>query len=124
MNVYLWIVIVSVFWVTLLAANISRLRMKEQVGLGDGGKLSIKKAIRAHVNALEHVVPFCMITYVLEVSNVSNMVLVVLAVVFFVSRLMHVYSLAYSVGSLRRSSASLTYLCLLVAVVLAVVKLV
>jgi len=34
MEVYSWAVTILVLWVTLLAANISRIRFKEKVGLG------------------------------------------------------------------------------------------
>jgi uncharacterized membrane protein YecN with MAPEG domain len=58
MEVFSWVVIIAVSWVTLLAANISRIRVKEIVGTGDGGKLPLKKAIRAHINVLEYSIPF------------------------------------------------------------------
>jgi len=97
--------------------NISRLRMRERVGLGDGGKLALKKAIRPHANALEHVLPFSFMVFVAASLEVNERFLLILIVVFFVSRLVHAASYLYSSDIARQLSASVTYLCELAALV-------
>ena len=123
MATFYWVCIVSVLWVTLLALNVSRIRIKEKVGIGDGGRLAIKKATRAHINALEHTIPFCVLAYPLT-AIVSENVLLGLSVVFFASRLLHAYSFYASSDPLRQISAGITYLALLGGTVIGIVALV
>lgn len=49
--------------VTLLAMNVSMLRMRHKVSLGDGGNKALTRAIRAHANALEHSLPFIFLLF-------------------------------------------------------------
>jgi uncharacterized membrane protein YecN with MAPEG domain len=123
MEVYSWGVTILVLWVTLLAANISRIRFKEKVGLGDGGKLSLKKASRAHVNALEHTIPFCFIAYVMSSNGVSSITLISVFSVFLFSRFMHAFSYYISSDITRQIGAGVTYLCIFTGVCLSFMKL-
>jgi len=124
MEVYSWGVTLLVLWITLLAANISRVRIKEKVGLGDGGKLSLKKATRAHINAIEHTIPFSLITYVLSVNDTSSVMLISIFAVFLFSRFLHAYSYYISSDVMRQVSAGITYLCIFTAICLSFTKLV
>jgi len=117
MTLFYWHIVLNLGLVTLLAMNISRLRMRERVGLGDGGKLALKKAIRPHANALEHVLPFSFMVFVAASLEVNERFLLILIVVFFVSRLVHAASYLYSSDIARQLSASVTYLCELAALV-------
>jgi len=54
--------------VTLLAANVSVMRMRLKIPRGDGGDERMTRAIRAHGNALEHVLPFVLLLYFYEQS--------------------------------------------------------
>lgn len=123
MEVYLWGVTILILWVTLLAANISRIRFKERVGLGDGGKLSLKKASRAHINAVEHTIPFCLITYVLSSNDTSSITLISIFTVFLLSRFLHAYSYYISNDIIRQASAGVTYLCIFAGVCLSFIQL-
>lgn len=124
MEVYSWGVTILVFWITLLATNVSRIRFKERVGLGDGGKLSLKKATRAHINAIEHTIPFCLITYVLSSNEASSIILTSIFVVFLLSRFLHAYSYYISNDITRQVSAGATYLCIFTALFLSLIKLI
>jgi uncharacterized membrane protein YecN with MAPEG domain len=123
MEVYSWGVTILVLFITLLATNISRIRFKEKVGLGDGGKLSLKKATRAHINTLEHTIPFCLIAYVLSSNDTSSIILTAIFAVFLFSRFLHAYSYYISSDITRQLSAGLTYLCIFTAVCLSLIKL-
>jgi len=96
MTLFYWHIVLNLSLVTLLAMNISRLRIRERVGLGDGGKLALKKAIRPHANALEHVLPFSFMVFVAASLGVGDNYLLILIATFFVSRLVHAASYLYS----------------------------
>jgi len=125
MTLFYWHIVLNLGLVTLLAINISRLRIRERVGLGDGGKLALKKAIRPHANALEHVLPFSFMVFVAASLGVGDNYLFILVVTFFVSRLVHAASYLYSSDIARQLSASVSYLCevgALVSIVAALVN--
>jgi uncharacterized membrane protein YecN with MAPEG domain len=124
MTIFYWHIVLNLGLVTLLAMNISRLRLRERVGLGDGGKLALKKAIRPHVNALEHVLPFSFMVFVAASLEVNETYLLVLVVVFFVSRLGHALSYLYSSDIARQLSAMVSYICEVSALIRIVVALV
>ena len=125
MNVFMWTVLLSLGWTTLLAMNISRLRFKERVGLGDGNKLSLKKAIRAHINSLEHSLPFCFIVYVLTLQDgITPFVLLSLTIPFGISRIIHSASYYFSNDIMRQSAAGITYTCELAALFIGMFELI
>jgi uncharacterized membrane protein YecN with MAPEG domain len=124
MTLFYWHIVLNLGLVTLLAMNISRLRIRERVGLGDGGKLALKKAIRPHANALEHVLPFSFMVFVAASLGVDDNYLLILVATFFVSRLVHAASYLYSSDIARQLSASVSYLCEVAALVSIVVALV
>ena len=117
MTLFYWHIVLNLSLVTLLAMNISRLRIRERVGLGDGGKLALKKAIRPHANALEHVLPFSFMVFVAASLEVGETYLLILVASFFVSRLVHAASYLYGSDIARQLSASVSYLCELAALV-------
>lgn len=124
MTLFYWHIVLNLGLITLLAMNISRLRIRERVGLGDGGKLVLKKAIRPHANALEHVLPFSFMVFVAASLDVSQNYLLILIATFFVARLVHAASYLYSSDIARQLSASVSYLCEITALVSIVAALV
>ena len=110
-------VVLNVLLVTLLALNISRLRVKEKVANGDGGKLVMKKAIRAHGNAVEHVVVFALIILALELSPVGTGMLAILVIGFTVARVLHAAGMLGAAFNARRIAAGVTYLLELTGIV-------
>ena len=115
---FYWYVGLGVLLLTLLGMNISRLRISNKVANGDGGNLEIKKAIQAHGNAIEHVLPYGMAVLVLTHMRYESTVLGILVFGFLSLRLLHAYSMVTSAFNLRRVSASTTYLFELAACVL------
>ena len=100
----------SLLLVVLLAMNISRLRMMHGVANGNGGNKALTKAIRAHMNSLEHILPFTLILFVLQNQSISEWLFAVLAFGFLGLRLIHSYSMLRSIFSLRRITAASTYI--------------
>src|SRR5690606_32705613 len=103
-------VAVGILLVTLLAMNVSRLRMKLKIGNGDGGNVEMKKAIRAHMNQLEHVLPFGLVVLALAQMQAAEALLAVLVVGFLGGRLLHAYSMLAAQFRFRQLSAGVTYL--------------
>jgi len=102
--------------VTLLALNISRLRMREKVSNGDGDKLVLKKAIRAHGNGVEHVTIFGLCVLALEAGAASAPLLGTLVLGFTLSRVAHAAGMLVGHFNIRRVAAGVTYLFEIVAV--------
>ena len=105
MDWFKFYVFANVLIITLLALNISRLRMTERVANGDGGRVSLKKAIRAHANGVEHVLPYGLIIFALQDASL----LMVLVLGFTVARVLHSVSMLGAFFNLRRLAALLTY---------------
>lgn len=99
----------SVLLVVMLAMNISRLRIKHKVANGDGNNKVVVKAIRAHMNSLEHILPFTLLLYVLQSQPISEVLFSILAFGFLGIRLLHSYSMLGSKFKLRQITAASTY---------------
>ncbi|TQV81535.1 MAPEG family protein [Aliikangiella coralliicola] len=123
MNYFYLYVSLSVLLVSLLAFNVSRIRIKERIAHGDGDSLALKKAIRAHMNTFEHATPFALVVFVLSQMGLQSVYLATLAIGFVVLRVLHSYSMLASKFMIRRISAALTYLfeivgCLMILIIL------
>lgn len=112
---FYWYCGLGVLLLTLLALNISRLRISNKVANGDGGNLNIKKAIRAHGNAIEHILPFGLAILALSHMQYNQLYLAILVFGFLGIRLLHAYSMLTSAFNARRFSAIATYLFELIA---------
>ncbi|MAL79983.1 MAG: glutathione metabolism protein [Sneathiella sp.] len=73
----------------LLSLQVSRLRRKAQVSIGDGGDIALQKAIRAHGNFIEYVPITLIILMFLEMRTVSVYVIVILCALLLVGRILH-----------------------------------
>jgi hypothetical protein len=89
----------NVALLTLLAMNISRLRMKLRVSAGDGDHPELRKAIRAHGNGVEHVSVFAIVVVALVLAGTSAAVMAPLVLGFTATRILH------AVGTLGRGPA-------------------
>lgn len=107
----------NVLIVTLLAINVSRVRLREQVSLGDGGKPAVRNAVRAHANAVEHVAMFGLLVLALELAAAPAALLGTLVVAFTLSRLLHPVGMLGPAFQMRRAGAGLTFLCEIVGIV-------
>lgn len=113
MNAYFWLGVftaANTLLLTLLALNVSRLRIRERVSHGDGGHLSLKKAIRAHGNGVEHLVVVALQVLTLELLGAPYLVLAALVTLFTASRILHAASMLGAWSGLRKASAAGTYL--------------
>jgi uncharacterized protein len=99
-----------------LALPVSRLRMKERIGIGDGGNPELARAIRAHANAVEWVLPLLLLMLIAELNRAPALLLHACGIVLVVARVLHATGLR---GSAVRSSgrtvgAGLTYVTVIV----------
>lgn len=97
--------------VALLAANVSRLRIREKVANGDGGNVVLKKAIRAHGNSVEHLVVVGLQVLALDLCGAPARVLAPLVLFFTAIRLLHAISMLGAIFRLRQAAALATYVC-------------
>ncbi len=100
----------GVLLITALAMNVSRVRIKERIGNGDGGNPLLKKAIRTHMNAIEHIVPFSVVLFALTQVQLSTRYLAIFSIGFIFVRFLHSYSMLWSRFKLRQVAAGFTYL--------------
>lgn len=74
-----------------LTANVSRLRLKLKISLGDGGNKEMLRAIRAQANGIEQVPIFALILLALSFTQASEVVLASFTILFSLARLAHAY---------------------------------
>ncbi len=120
MDNYFWIsVLISInsLLVLLLAINVSRLRIKHKISLGDGGNKCVMAAIRTHCNALEQLPIFAIVLITLTFLGVSTTLLSLLVIGFTLARFIHAYGMLYRVFIARRIGAGFTYIFQLVATI-------
>lgn len=120
MSGYYWFelfIFVNVLIVTVLGINVSRVRIRERVPHGDGGNLTVKKAIRAHGNAVEHVAIFALVVLALELAAAPAALLATLVAIFSAARFMHPFGMLGQAFWARRTGASISFLCELVGVI-------
>lgn len=111
----------NVLLVTLLALNVSRVRIREQVANGDGGKPALRQAIRAHGNGVEQVALFGLVLLALTTNGIAPTWLGALVVLFSLARLLHAHGMLARNFTTRRIGASLSFALDLVAVALLVI---
>lgn len=119
-NNYFWFsifVLLNVILLYLLTANVSRLRLKLRIPVGDGGNNDMVYAIRAHSNGVEQVPIFALLILALTLLQTSAIVLSVLVIAFTVARLLHAYGMVFKSFLSRRIGATITYLFQLLGIV-------
>lgn len=95
--------------IIFLALNISRLRIQLKLPYGDGDNKDLKQAIRAHMNAVEHMPLFALIVLGLVLLQAEDWAIRSSVVGFSIARLMHAYGMLARHFNLRRLGAALTY---------------
>ncbi len=80
-------------WFLALAVPISRRRMKERIGIGDGGNAELARAIRVHANAVEWVPSVLLLLLVAELNRAPSLLLHGCGVALVIGRLLHAYGL-------------------------------
>src|SRR5215813_2861967 len=78
----------------LMAVNVTRLRSKYKVSIGDGGRTDLERAARVHANFAEYV-PFAIqLLAFMEMQRQSIFIIHVLAIILLVGRLLHAYGVS------------------------------
>lgn len=88
--------------------NVSMLRMRLKISLGDGGNKQLNKAIRAHANALEHGLPFIFLLFFREQQVGGAGGLTAIAAAFVAARVLHAVGMLGGPFQLRRIGATVT----------------
>jgi hypothetical protein len=102
----------------VLTANVSRLRLKLKISVGDGGHKDMLLAIRAHSNGVEQVPIFALIILSLTLTQTPDIFLAFFVVTFTVARVFHAYGMLCRFFLGRRIGAALTYLLQLLGILL------
>lgn len=76
-----------------LSVRCGRARVKHKVAHGDGGEVSLQRAMRAHSNFTEYTPLTLVLIFVLEVTDHSGWLLGVAAGLFLVGRVLHAIGL-------------------------------
>jgi len=113
MDNYFWfsvLVAVNALLIIMLAMNVSRLRIKYKISLGDGDNKTLMAAIRAHCNAVEQLPTFALVILAFALVEASTSTLATLVIGFTLARLCHAYGMLYRVFIARRLGAGFTYI--------------
>ena len=113
--------------IVALAINVSRLRVKKRVSLGDSvgdqDDHELSRARRAHANAVENAVIMMPLVLIYEFIGGNALTLIILCSVFLLCRVVHASGLLHKATTLRRSISALgTYLIEITLAVLVLVK--
>ncbi len=100
----------GVLLVTLLALNVSRLRIQKGIVIGDGGYKPMVGAMRAHENTLEWIIPLLLLLMLLEASGLSASRIIFFGVALLIARLAHAAGMIWRIFTLRRIGALVSYL--------------
>jgi len=100
----------------MLSLYVVRKRWRHQVGLGDGGKREMLRAVRIHGNFMEYVPMALVIMLILELGAKQPMTIHGLGSILVIGRVLHVFGLLKTVGtsSYRVMGMVLTFLVYIV----------
>jgi len=101
----------------ILGAYISYVRFTQKIANGDGGFKPLKKAIRAHGNAVEHTTIFALEILALTYLKLDSKWLGVLVIAFTLMRVFHAYGMLKPNFTPRRIGAGVTFLLQGIAVI-------
>jgi len=101
----------------MLAFNVSRIRLKKRISVGDGGDKDLFNAMRAHGNGLEQVPMFALILLALSMLNTMPLLIAIFAGSFTISRIFHAHGMLTKNFLTRRIGATATYLLQLIAII-------
>ncbi len=127
MTDYYWfslLILVNAIILFALTANVSRMRIKLGISVGDGGNSDMLYAIRAQCNGVEQVPMYCLLVLALTLSGGSEKFLAALTLSFSAARIFHAYGMLGRSFLFRRIGAGLTYLLQVLAMVFLAAKLV
>ncbi len=99
----------------VLSTYVSVLRIRYKVSHGDGDNKHLRTAIRTHANGMEQAPIFALVLLGLVFSEVNQMYLAFLALLFTFTRICHAIGMIKKVHVMRRVGAGLTYLLQIIA---------
>jgi uncharacterized protein len=108
----------------VLAVLVVRQRGKTKTGLGTGGHLALEQAIRVHANFVEYVPLILILLLLLELSGLAPVWLHAMGIALVVGRVLHAWGLSGNPNESfgRAAGITLTWLTLLVALVLCIIR--
>lgn len=109
------VVALGVLFVSGLAVNVSRLRVKLGIFRGYGDSTALEQAARVHLNTLEHLLPLCLALVVLELLGAPTREVDALGLSVLLSRVGYA---AASFAKLTRARQLSVVLCYLLELVL------
>jgi len=100
MNIPVTTIYVVIFscMLVVLAYRTAMLRRKNKIGVGDGNKPVLQRAIGAHGNAAEHLPIALILMLTLEINGTSSLILHSLGIVLLLSRVIHLFGLSKHSG--------------------------
>jgi uncharacterized protein len=95
--------------VTALALNTSRNRLRTHVIFGDGGDEALRRASRAHGNAIEHVTVIAILLLLFELQGASKAAIVAAGVAALVARALHATAFLARIRRIGLAGVVITY---------------
>ena len=92
-----------------LSMRVSRLRLRHRVFLGDGDVKELQVAIRAHGNAVEHLMPMLLLLVVYELLGARKILVDMFGLAIIIARVSHAVGYLRRVGMLEQTGVALTY---------------
>lgn len=82
-----------------LAYRVTTFRRSENISLGDdNGSKEMKRAVRAHGNAVENIPAACILLILLELNSLNPLLLNIFGLLFLLSRIAHAWGLSIKNG--------------------------
>ncbi len=108
----------------VLVVLVVRQRGKTKTGLGTGGHVVLEQAIRVHGNFVEYVPLILILLLLLELGGLAPLWLHLMGIALTLGRILHAWGLSTSPGESfgRAVGTGLTWLTLLVAVTLCIIR--
>lgn len=113
MEIFYLLVGLGSLLIAVLAINVSRLRYKERIAHGDKENKKLRNAIITHSNAIENLIPFCLITFVLISQNTATTTVQFLVITFIIARLTHAIGMNMFVFRAWQISSGISYLLMI-----------
>lgn len=95
--------------VTALALNTSRNRLRTHVIFGDGGDDALRRASRAHGNAIEHVTVIAILLLLFELQGAGKAAVVAVGVAALVARVLHATAFLAKIRRIGLVGVVITY---------------
>jgi len=85
-----------------LSMNIIRLRLKNKIGIGDGGNEMLAKAVRVHGNFSEYIPLALLLLGIYELNGAGPLWLHALGATLFIGRILHAVGLTKTIGASKQ----------------------